>query len=381
MRSPRRPVAAAIAVVVTVCFLLPAAFTESSLGDALPFILFGHLPGIFGDFVAVANGRTPGVDFASQYAALLPYALWPLLSLARLLAGGVHDHRDLPLGAGAARRLAVARARGARRARRTGALRARARAQRRAAGRGRRRAAHQRLPVPAAARAISVADGDRVGARPPPARARTARPGAADRLRRDRRGEQSRVRAPVPGRNADRARPRAAWNGDDVAGGPGAARAGGGGRGRRRGARVRDRPRPDRVAAVARHGPLLLAPVRLPGLRDDPDAGAGPAPGGVRDLRRRPDRRRRARPPDGRRPRAHRPARVRRRLRAAGVRLLRRPFERLFADRALPRLGAGAGAADPTRGRPAPGSGRLARRRAAGGGARGSARSPGSASR
>ena len=77
----RRPVAAAIAVVVTVCFLLPAAFTESSLGDALPFILFGHLPGIFGDFVAVANGRTPGVDFASQYAALLPYALWPLLSL------------------------------------------------------------------------------------------------------------------------------------------------------------------------------------------------------------------------------------------------------------------------------------------------------------
>jgi hypothetical protein len=77
----RRPVAAAIAVVVTVCFLLPSVFTESSLGDALPFILFGHLPGIFGDFVAVANGRTPGVDFASQYAALLPYALWPLLSL------------------------------------------------------------------------------------------------------------------------------------------------------------------------------------------------------------------------------------------------------------------------------------------------------------
>jgi len=77
----RRPVAAALAVVVTACFLLPSAFTESSLGDALPFILFGHLPGIFGDFVAVANGRTPGVDFASQYSALLPYALWPLLSL------------------------------------------------------------------------------------------------------------------------------------------------------------------------------------------------------------------------------------------------------------------------------------------------------------
>ena len=77
----RRPVAAAIAVVATACFLLPSAFTGSSLDDALPFILFGHLPGIFGDFVAVANGRTPGVDFASQYAALLPYALWPILSL------------------------------------------------------------------------------------------------------------------------------------------------------------------------------------------------------------------------------------------------------------------------------------------------------------
>ena len=78
----RRPVAACDRRCRTACFLLPSAFTGSSLDDALPFILFGHLPGIFGDFVAVADGRTPGVDFASQYAALLPYALWPILSLA-----------------------------------------------------------------------------------------------------------------------------------------------------------------------------------------------------------------------------------------------------------------------------------------------------------
>ena len=77
----RRPVAAVVAVLATVCFLLPAAFTGASLPDAIPFTLHGHLPGIFGDFTAVANGRTPGVDFTAQYSALLPYALWPVLSL------------------------------------------------------------------------------------------------------------------------------------------------------------------------------------------------------------------------------------------------------------------------------------------------------------
>ena len=77
----RRPLSAVLAILATACFLLPAAFTDASLPDALEFISIGHLPALFADFTAVGNGLTPGVDFASQYAALLPYAFAPVLEL------------------------------------------------------------------------------------------------------------------------------------------------------------------------------------------------------------------------------------------------------------------------------------------------------------
>jgi hypothetical protein len=77
----RRPIAAAIALLLTACFLAPSVFTGSSLPNALPFIVIGHLPALLSDFTAVGNGATPGVDFASQYSSLLPYALAPFLAL------------------------------------------------------------------------------------------------------------------------------------------------------------------------------------------------------------------------------------------------------------------------------------------------------------
>ena len=73
--------AAALAVVATACVLLPGVFTDASLPDALPFIQFGHLPGLLSDYAAVGNGATPGVDFAAQYTGLLPYLLGPPLAL------------------------------------------------------------------------------------------------------------------------------------------------------------------------------------------------------------------------------------------------------------------------------------------------------------
>ena len=77
----RRPIAATLAVLATVCFLLPGVFTDNSLGNGMAFIVIGHLPALFADFTAVGNGATPGVDFASQYSSLLPYVLAPFLSL------------------------------------------------------------------------------------------------------------------------------------------------------------------------------------------------------------------------------------------------------------------------------------------------------------
>ena len=101
----RRPLSAVLAILATACFLLPAVFTDASLPDALEFISIGHLPALFADFTAVGNGRTPGVDFASQYAALLPLRrLRRCSTLSDYSPGAFTILATAALGGGAARR-------------------------------------------------------------------------------------------------------------------------------------------------------------------------------------------------------------------------------------------------------------------------------------
>lgn len=72
--------ALAIAVGLTALWLLPAVFTDANVseGGAIPE---GHVPVQAQDFYAVANGRTPMVDYVAQYVQLLPLAFAPLLEL------------------------------------------------------------------------------------------------------------------------------------------------------------------------------------------------------------------------------------------------------------------------------------------------------------
>ncbi len=82
-RASRAGPGAALAggvVALTIAFLLPAVYTESALGASDPYV-WSHLQVTFEDFVAVGNGLTPTVDYASQYAHVLPFALAPLLTL------------------------------------------------------------------------------------------------------------------------------------------------------------------------------------------------------------------------------------------------------------------------------------------------------------
>jgi hypothetical protein len=71
-------VALAVAIVLTALWLLPAVFTDANLseGGAIPE---GHVLVQSQDFYAVANGRTPMVDYVAQYVQLLPLVFAPLL--------------------------------------------------------------------------------------------------------------------------------------------------------------------------------------------------------------------------------------------------------------------------------------------------------------
>jgi hypothetical protein len=73
-----RWLAAPLAVVITVLWLLPAVVTEDNISDA--GLVGAHIPGQFADYLAAVNGLTPLVDYASWYSFLLPIAFAPLLS-------------------------------------------------------------------------------------------------------------------------------------------------------------------------------------------------------------------------------------------------------------------------------------------------------------
>ncbi len=72
-------IALAVAAAVTVIWLLPALVTDATVAHAGP-TASGHIPAQAEDYFAVANGRTPLVDYIPIYVHLLPFALAPLLS-------------------------------------------------------------------------------------------------------------------------------------------------------------------------------------------------------------------------------------------------------------------------------------------------------------
>ena len=73
-----RWVAVAIAIAATVIWLLPAVNTDATAPRA-GSLASGHFPVQGEDYFAVVNGRTPLVNYISQYANLLPLVLEPVL--------------------------------------------------------------------------------------------------------------------------------------------------------------------------------------------------------------------------------------------------------------------------------------------------------------
>jgi hypothetical protein len=76
--SSWRWVAFAVAILVTAIWLLPAVHTDDTVRGA-GFIGRGHIPVQGDDYFAAVNGRTPLVDYISQYSNLLPLVLEPVL--------------------------------------------------------------------------------------------------------------------------------------------------------------------------------------------------------------------------------------------------------------------------------------------------------------
>jgi len=76
-----RWLAIAIAVLATVVWLLPAVNTDHTIGRAGP-LATGHIYVHGEDYFAAVNGRTPLVDYISQYANLLPLLVEPILRAA-----------------------------------------------------------------------------------------------------------------------------------------------------------------------------------------------------------------------------------------------------------------------------------------------------------
>jgi hypothetical protein len=68
----RRAVATCIAVAATAVWLLHAAYTEGTIGQAFPEVIF-NIQFTLDETFAVLNGLTPLVDFVTQYGALWPY--------------------------------------------------------------------------------------------------------------------------------------------------------------------------------------------------------------------------------------------------------------------------------------------------------------------
>jgi hypothetical protein len=73
-----RWLAVLIAVAATVIWLLPAVNTDDTIGRAGP-LATGHIYVHGEDYFAAINGRTPLVDYISQYANLLPILVEPVL--------------------------------------------------------------------------------------------------------------------------------------------------------------------------------------------------------------------------------------------------------------------------------------------------------------
>jgi hypothetical protein len=80
VHRPERWIWFAIAVLLTVCWLLPSVFREQNLAPASLSVTY-HLQFTFDDFVALVNGRTPLVNYTEQYASLLPFVVWPMFHL------------------------------------------------------------------------------------------------------------------------------------------------------------------------------------------------------------------------------------------------------------------------------------------------------------
>jgi len=68
----RRAAATGVAVAATAIWLLHAAFTEGTIGAAHPEVLF-NINYTLDETFAVLNGRSPLVNFVTQYGALWPY--------------------------------------------------------------------------------------------------------------------------------------------------------------------------------------------------------------------------------------------------------------------------------------------------------------------
>ncbi|MSO40680.1 MAG: hypothetical protein EXQ70_02060 [Solirubrobacterales bacterium] len=70
----------ALAVAATALWLLPAVVTDATVAQsgAVPS---GHIPAQFEDYMPVANGLTPLVNYVPLYASLLPLVVGPLLPL------------------------------------------------------------------------------------------------------------------------------------------------------------------------------------------------------------------------------------------------------------------------------------------------------------
>ena len=69
-----------IAIAATVIWLLPAVNTDGTLAGA-GSLASSHIPAQGEDYFAAVNGRTPLVDYISQYANLLPILLEPMLKM------------------------------------------------------------------------------------------------------------------------------------------------------------------------------------------------------------------------------------------------------------------------------------------------------------
>jgi hypothetical protein len=85
-RRPQSWVWFALAALLTVCWLLPSIFREQNLAPASLSVTY-HLQFTFDDFAALVDGRTPLVNYAEQYASLLPFLVWPILHVGGAQVG------------------------------------------------------------------------------------------------------------------------------------------------------------------------------------------------------------------------------------------------------------------------------------------------------